>query len=72
MAERGDSYTTAGLPNFQENDFTIDNFKFDNGQTLPRLKIYYRTFGQLKRDAKASPPMQSCSYIQLRLAVLNS
>ena len=35
-----------------EDDFTISNFKFDNGQILPELKLHYRTLGKIHKDAK--------------------
>src|SRR5215468_5971454 len=34
-----------------EGDFVIRDFKFDSGETLPELKLHYRTIGELKRDA---------------------
>jgi homoserine O-acetyltransferase/O-succinyltransferase len=34
-----------------EGDFVIRDFKFDSGETLPELKLHYRTVGELKRDA---------------------
>jgi homoserine O-acetyltransferase len=32
-------------------DFTIQNFKFTSGETLPELRIHYMTLGTAKRDA---------------------
>jgi homoserine O-acetyltransferase len=37
-----------------ENDFVIRDFHFRSGQTLPELKIHYRTFGKPERDAKGT------------------
>jgi len=34
-----------------EADFRIVNFRFESGETLPELKIHYRTVGALQRDA---------------------
>ncbi len=34
-----------------EGDFVIRDFKFDSGETLPELKLHYRTIGEPKRDA---------------------
>jgi homoserine O-acetyltransferase/O-succinyltransferase len=34
-----------------EADFTITNFKFDTGETLPALNLHYRTIGTPQRDA---------------------
>jgi homoserine O-acetyltransferase len=45
---------TARTPNYPqpvEGDFTIRDFKFDSSETLPELKLHYRTIGELKRDS---------------------
>jgi homoserine O-acetyltransferase len=34
-----------------EADFRIANFRFETGETLPELKIHYRTLGALQRDS---------------------
>jgi homoserine O-acetyltransferase len=34
-----------------EGDFVAKNFTFASGQTLPEVKIHYRTIGTLKKDA---------------------
>jgi len=41
----------AEFPAPVEADFVIRNFRFESGETLPELKIHYRTVGVLKRDA---------------------
>src|SRR5262245_687713 len=33
-----------------EGDFVIQNFRFESGETLPELKLHYRTVGTPKRD----------------------
>jgi homoserine O-acetyltransferase len=38
-------------PEPAQGDFVIRDFKFDSGQTLPELKLHYRTIGEPKRDA---------------------
>ena len=38
-------------PNYKEGDFIITDYKFANGQTLPQLKLHYRTFGSAERNA---------------------
>ena len=35
-----------------EADFVIPNFHFASGESLPELRIHYRTFGQPHRDAR--------------------
>jgi homoserine O-acetyltransferase len=39
-------------PQITEGDYTIANFEFMSGQTLPELKLHYRTLGTPQRDAK--------------------
>lgn len=34
-----------------EGDFVIRDFKFESGETLPELKLHYRTLGKPERDA---------------------
>src|SRR5437870_2402549 len=42
------------VPN--ENDYTIRNFKFASGESLPEVRIHYRTLGEPKKnkDGKTS------------------
>lgn len=37
-----------------EGDYLIDNFHFRSGETLPELKIHYRTIGTLRRDGSGN------------------
>lgn len=37
-------------PEPEQNDFIIRDFKFQDGKTLPELRIHYRTLGKLRRD----------------------
>lgn len=41
----------ADYPAPTEGDYTIKNFKFTSGETLPDLKIHYRTLGKIDKDA---------------------
>ncbi len=41
----------ADYPTPTEGDFIVRNFRFANGQSLPELKLHYRTLGQPQRDA---------------------
>src|SRR5437879_13915953 len=36
----------------REDDYTIRDFKFTSGETLPELRIHYRTLGKAERDAQ--------------------
>jgi homoserine O-acetyltransferase/O-succinyltransferase len=38
-------------PNYRESDFVIHNYPFRSGETLPELKLHYRTMGSFKRDS---------------------
>ena len=42
----------ADYPAPTEGDYTIHNFKFTSGETLPELKIHYRTLGKIDKDAQ--------------------
>ena len=44
----------AQAPKPAEATFVIKDFKFRSGETLPELKIHYRTFGTLRRDAQGA------------------
>jgi homoserine O-acetyltransferase len=46
------SSAAANYPPPAEGDFVLKNFRFSSGETLPELKIHYRTFGTARRDAK--------------------
>jgi homoserine O-acetyltransferase len=39
------------LPAVNEGDFTIRDFRFESGETLPELRLHYRTLGKPERDA---------------------
>jgi homoserine O-acetyltransferase/O-succinyltransferase len=41
----------ADYPAPTEGDYTIPNFKFASGETLPELRIHYRTLGKIDKDA---------------------
>ena len=42
----------ADYPTPTEGDFTIRNFKFTSGETLPELRLHYRTLGKPEKDAQ--------------------
>src|SRR5882762_7719617 len=41
----------ADYPQPTEGDYTSRDFKFASGETLPELKIHYRTLGKIDKDA---------------------
>jgi homoserine O-acetyltransferase len=42
----------ADYPAAVEGDYTIHDFKFASGETLPELRIHYRTLGKIDKDAQ--------------------
>ncbi len=42
----------AAYPDPVENDFVLHDFRFGTGETLPELKLHYRTIGHPVRDAQ--------------------
>jgi homoserine O-acetyltransferase len=38
-------------PNYREGDFVIRDYKFASGESLPELRLHYRTLGTARRDA---------------------
>src|SRR5438552_9263627 len=44
--------SAAEYPAPREDDYTIRDFKFTSGETLPELRIHYRTLGKAERDAQ--------------------
>jgi homoserine O-acetyltransferase len=44
--------SAADYPTPTESDFTIRDFKFQSGETLPELRIHYRTLGKPDKDAQ--------------------
>jgi homoserine O-acetyltransferase len=42
--------TSTHVPTPNEADFTLHDFHFKSGETLPELRLHYYTFGQLARD----------------------
>ena len=44
--------SAADYPTPTEGDFTIRDFKFASGETLPELRLHYRTLGKPEKDAQ--------------------
>jgi homoserine O-acetyltransferase len=44
--------SAADYPPPTEGDYTIRDFKFASGETLPELRIHYRTLGRAEKDAQ--------------------
>jgi homoserine O-acetyltransferase len=39
-------------PNFREGDYVLKDFRFGSGESLPELRLHYRTLGTAKRNAQ--------------------
>ena len=48
------SFAQPALPQPTQGDFVIRDFRFTSGETLPELKIHYRTFGKPEKDARGT------------------
>ena len=46
------SVAFAAEPAVQEGDFVLKDFRFASGETLPELRLHYRTLGKLQRDER--------------------
>ncbi len=44
--------SAADLPPAVEGDFTVRDFRFASGETLPELRLHYTTLGQPRKDAQ--------------------
>jgi homoserine O-acetyltransferase len=44
-------YLLLSLAPLRGGDFTIRDFRFASGETLPELRLHYRTLGELRKDA---------------------
>jgi homoserine O-acetyltransferase len=51
LATVAGAVVAADYPKPAEADFIARDFKFANGETLPEVRIHYRTFGSIARDA---------------------
>jgi len=38
-------------PGYQEGDYVLNNYKFASGESLPEVKLHYRTIGTAKKNA---------------------
>jgi homoserine O-acetyltransferase len=51
LAQEGGGKVNTNWPGYQAGDYTIQNYKFVSGETLPELKLHYRVIGTPQRDA---------------------
>src|SRR5262245_46244917 len=54
----GDAAETAGAQLWSltptEGDFVVSNFTFANGETIPKVRLHYRTVGTRRKDANGA------------------
>ena len=66
LAQEGGNGNPAQWPGYQAGDYTINNYKFASGETLPELKLHYLTLGTPHRNAAGQPPSAAtgddCAY----------
>ena len=44
--------SSAAMAQRLEKDFTVNNFKFESGESMPTLRMHYTTLGRPRKDAK--------------------
>ena len=49
---------SAQVPTPTQGDFVIQDFRFASGETLPELRLHYRTLGKPQRDAQGRRPQR--------------
>jgi homoserine O-acetyltransferase len=52
LAAISSTVSAADYPVPTEGDYTLRNFRFASGETLPELRLHYRTLGKPQKDAK--------------------
>jgi homoserine O-acetyltransferase len=51
LAQETPKEPATSWPGYQESDYVVSNYKFTGGETLPEVKLHYRTIGEAKRNA---------------------
>lgn len=51
LAQETPTEPPANFPGYQESDYTVSNYKFAGGESMPAVKLHYRTIGTAKRNA---------------------
>ena len=52
LAQEGGKVNPADWPGFQAGDYVIKDYKFASGETLPELRLHYRTIGTAQKNAR--------------------
>jgi len=51
LAQEAANKPNINWPGYQEGDYIISNYKFVSGESLPEVKLHYRTIGTAKKNA---------------------
>src|SRR5271163_2270700 len=51
LAQEATKRPNTNWPGYQEDDYIISNYKFVSGESLPEVKLHYRTIGTAKKNA---------------------
>ena len=52
LAQETAKEPTTNWPGYQEGDYVVSTYKFASGESLPEVKLHYRTIGTAKRNAE--------------------
>ena len=53
LAQEAANKPNTNWPGYQEGDYVVNNYKFASGESLPEVKLHYRTIGTAKKNAAA-------------------
>ncbi len=53
LAQEAANKPNTNWPGYQEGDYAVNNYKFASGESLPEVKLHYRTIGTAKKNAAA-------------------
>jgi homoserine O-acetyltransferase len=51
LAQEAADKPNTNWPGYQESDYVIKDYKFVSGESLPEVKLHYRTIGAAKKNA---------------------
>jgi homoserine O-acetyltransferase/O-succinyltransferase len=52
LAQETATTPNTNWPGYQESDYVVSDYKFASGESLPQVKLHYRTIGTPKRNAQ--------------------
>jgi homoserine O-acetyltransferase/O-succinyltransferase len=50
LAQEAADKPNSNWPGYQEGDYVVNNYKFASGESLPEVKLHYRTIGTAKKN----------------------